>query len=299
MALGVADWKPGMRVLKIKAKVPLSFLRLQARFVFSCNPSSEIDLLQIERLPDIISAWTEWFSRWDAINTYVTVRRFQVPGGRMLDICEENGDSMARHIWDGGVLLAAWVVNQPGFQENPQSDLSLSIVELGTGCGMVGLAYGTRSNCRVILTDVDHDALEYASRNSIQAQVSYNSASSTRVLDWSKPVEVELDRPIDFLLVSECIYNPDSISDLVRTISSLVQQSSGLEKMGNEVSSARPQIVVSTKVRHPSEAAFFDLMRESKFEQKQHISIPIHDQFRESTGQEPEVVHIYIFENPN
>ena len=190
-------------------------------------------------------------------------------------------------------------MNQPGFQENPQSDLSLSIVELGTGCGMVGLAYGTRSNCRVILTDVDHDALEYASRNCIQAEVSYNNASSTRVLDWSKPVELELDRPIDFLIVSECIYNPDSICDLVRTISSLVQQSSGLKKMGNEVRSPRPQIVVSTKVRHPSEAAFFDLMRVSKFEQKQHISIPIHDKFRESTGQELEVVHIYIFENPN
>lgn len=98
-ALGVARWQPGMRVLKIQDKVPLSFLRLQARFVFSCNPSFEIDLLQIERLADIISAWTEWFSRWDAMNTDMTVRRFQVPDGRVLDICEENGDSMARHIW--------------------------------------------------------------------------------------------------------------------------------------------------------------------------------------------------------
>ena len=190
-------------------------------------------------------------------------------------------------------------MNQPGFRQDPQPDLSLSIVELGTGCGIVGLAYGTRSNCQVLLTDVDHDALKYASHNCIQAHVHFNSAWSTSVLDWSKPVGLELGRPMDFLVVSECIYNPDSIPDLVRTISSLVQQSSGLKAMGNEGRSSRPQIMVSTKVRHPSEAAFFNLMRESEFQQKQHISIPIHDQYRESIGQELEVVHLYIFENWN
>ena len=85
--------------MKIEAKVPRDFLRLRARFLFPCNELFEIDALQIERLPNIISAWTEEFSHLDDLDSDTTVRRFRVPDGRALEICEENGDSMARHIW--------------------------------------------------------------------------------------------------------------------------------------------------------------------------------------------------------
>ncbi|CAO1596452.1 hypothetical protein XANCAGTX0491_000297 [Xanthoria calcicola] len=285
----MAHWMPGMRVMKIEAKVPLDLLRLRARFLFTCNELFEIDALQIERLPDIISAWTEEFSHLDDLDSDTTVRRFRVPDGRVLEICEENGDSMARHIWDGGVVLAAWLMDWT--ESGQHRDLPCTVLELGSGCGTVGLAFGIRSDCRLLLTDVDDNALTYARQNARRSRDTFNSVWECLALDWSEPDRLKLDRPLDFIIASECIYNPDSIPDLVRTMSSLVRQSNRLKE-----GSPPPQIVVSTKVRHSSEAAFFDLMKESNYEAKQHVSVPVPDRYRESTRQDLEVVHIYIFE---
>ncbi|KAL8653662.1 MAG: hypothetical protein Q9226_003761 [Calogaya cf. arnoldii] len=290
-SLGMAHWKPGMRVLKFEAKVPLRDVRHRSRFFFTCNEPTEIDTLRAERLPNIIGAFTEESYHLEGRDdTNMTVRRFRVPGDRVLEICEENGDSMARHIWDGGVVLAAWLMDWSGIGQH----IPLTILELGTGCGTVGLAFGLRSDCRLILTDVDGEALTYAEHNAQRSQNTFNSVWECSALDWSEPDQFKFDQPLDFIVASECIYNPDSIPDLVRTMSSLVRRSNELKK-----GLAQPQIIVSTKVRHPSEAAFFDLMKESKFEQKEHVSIPIHDQYRESIGQDLEVVHIYIFEKRN
>ena len=138
---------------------------------------------------------------------------------------------------------------------------------------------------------MDDDALTYARQNARRSQDTFNSVWECVALDWSEPGRLKLDRPLDFIIASECIYNPDSIPDLVRTMSSLVRQSNGLKE-----GSPPPQIIVSTKVRHSSEAAFFDLMKQSNYDAKQHISVPIPDQYRGSIGQDLEVVHIYIFE---
>ncbi|KAL8773168.1 MAG: hypothetical protein Q9209_001844 [Squamulea sp. 1 TL-2023] len=289
--IGTALWKSGMRVLKIEVKVPLDFPRRRGvRLCFTCYESLEIDPLRIECLPNIVSAWTGEFSHQDELDTNLTFRCFQVPGGQVLEVCEENGESMARHIWDGGVVLAAWVMNSMEFAQLPEKVL-LNVLELGSGCGTAGLAFGMRLNCHLILTDVDEDALRYAEKNARKSRNTSNRVWESRALDWSELDPLKLDRPLDFVVASECIYNPDSIPDLVRTISYLVRQSSGLD-------AARPQpkIIVSTKVRHSSEAAFFGLMEESGFDQKKHVSIPIQDQYRESIGQNLEVVHIYTFE---
>ncbi|KAL8916546.1 MAG: hypothetical protein Q9172_006247 [Xanthocarpia lactea] len=288
--LGTAHWKPGMRVLKIEAKVPLDDLRLRARFFFTCNEYLHIDSLQIGRLSDIVSAWTEEFLHLDDLDTNLTIRRFQSPTGPVLEICEENGDSMARHVWDGGIVLAAWLVTME-YVQHVADEGPFNILELGTGCGTVGLAFGIRWDCQLLLTDVDDDALKYAIQNARKSRDSFNSVWECRALDWSSPDRFQLDRPLDFIVASECIYNPDSIPDLVRTMASLVRQSNGLR-----AGSPQPKIMVSTKVRHSSEAAFFDLMEESGFEQKKHVSIPIADRYREFVCQDLEVVEIYIFE---
>ncbi|KAL8673464.1 MAG: hypothetical protein Q9168_002131 [Polycauliona sp. 1 TL-2023] len=289
---GITHWEPGMRVVKIEAKVPLEFFVPPFRFMFTCNESLDIELLHIEQLPRIMSAWTEEFSFPEHLDTKVTVRRLRLPDGRLLEICEENGESMARHIWDGGVVLAAWLVNCPEFRQPPGSrDVAFAVVELGTGCGTVGLAFGMWSDCKVLLTDVDEDALVYARLNARGSRAAFNRDWECQPLDWSETGPMRLVSPLDFIIASECIYNPDTIPDLVRTISSLVQHSNRLKS-----GSRQPRIIVSTKVRHSSEAAFFDLMKEAGFAQKQHEGIPIPDQYRESIGQDLEVVHIYIFE---
>ncbi|KAL8730040.1 MAG: hypothetical protein Q9166_004364 [cf. Caloplaca sp. 2 TL-2023] len=268
-----------MRVLKIEVKVPLNSLRSRARFFFTCNEPLGIDSLHLERLPDIISAWTEEFSHLDDLNTDLMARRFHVPGGQVLEITEENGNSMTRHICSSTI-------------EQKSDGAPFNILELGTGCGTVGLALGIRSDCHFILTDEDDEALKFAKHNARQSRETFNPVWECRTLNWSEPHRFKLDRPLDFIVASDCIYNSDSIPNLVKTMSDLVRQSNALE-----TGSSPPKIIVGTKVRHSSEAAFFDLMQASGFEQKEHANIPVQDRYRKSVGQELEAVDIYVFED--
>lgn len=98
-SLALSKWEPGMRVLKIEARTLVNNPRSRSKFFFTANKSLGIDSLQLDRIPDIVSAWTEEFSQWDDLDTNVTLRRFQLPCSQVLEICEENGESMARHIW--------------------------------------------------------------------------------------------------------------------------------------------------------------------------------------------------------
>ncbi|KAL8994053.1 MAG: hypothetical protein Q9169_005879 [Polycauliona sp. 2 TL-2023] len=291
--LGVARWAGGSRVVAVDVPVLLSLLAIPFRFLFSHNASFAIDeLLHIERLPNIIGAWTEEFSSLnDLDNADMTVRRLRMPGGRVLEVCEENGESMARHLWDGGVVLAAWLVDCPEFVQDPDADMPFSVLELGTGCGTVGLALGMHSNSHLILTDEDDDALVYARQNASISQKTFDTDWECLPFDWSKPDSLTLKRPLDFIIASECIYNSTTIPYLVRTMESLVHQSNRIQS-----GPSQPQIIVSTKVRHDSEQFFFDLMKAANFEPKQHVEIPIHDWYRHHTGQEFEVVHIYVFD---
>lgn len=148
--------------------------------------------------------------------------------------------------------------------------------------------------CHLILTDEDDDALRFAKQNARKSRHTVNSAWECQPLDWVEAGKYKLDRALDFIIASECIYNPDSIPNLVHTISELVRQSKGLK-----AGLPQPRIIVSTKVRHWTEAAFFGLMKTAGFEQQEHESIAIPDNYRESIGQDLERVEIYVFEYHN
>jgi methylase of polypeptide subunit release factors len=66
-----------------------------------------------------------------------------------------------------------------------------SVLELGAGLGLVGLA-AARRGYRVTLTDHDADALAFARET---ARVNGLAIPQTRVVDWrSPPLEVRMDR---------------------------------------------------------------------------------------------------------
>lgn len=166
------------------------------------------------------------------------------------------------------------------------------ILELGTGCGMVGLVLGSMSqNSRLILTDEDDDSLALATENAQKSREVFNSVWECRSLDWREPHRFSLDGNLGLIVASDCTYNSGSIPCLVQTISDLVQQSNEMHK-----ESPTPRIIVSTKRRHPSEAMFVELMEKSGFDQLEHATIPMHDRHRESMGMELEVVDVYIYE---
>ena len=161
----------------------------------------------------------------------------------------------------------------------------LSILELGSGCGITGLHIADLClKSTVLLTDLP-DAIEILDRNVEFAQsVSSGYKLATAALDWDVRVpEMIAKQRFDLVVLSDCTYNSDSIPGLVKTLSSIAR------------SSLHTLIVISLKVRHDSEAIFFDLMTRADFIRAEHTAIPLPDRCRSETGQDLEMVEIYAY----
>ena len=195
---------------------------------------------------------------------------------------------------DAGLALIAYLGSLV-LQPRPTSSLArllqiskpegLSILELGSGCGITGLHIADLcSRSTVLLTDLP-DAIEILNRNVDFAQsVSSGVKLATAVLDWDAPVpEMVATQRFDLVILSDCTYNSDSIPGLVKTLSSIAK------------SSPHTCIVISLKMRHDSEAILFDLMARADFIRAEHTAIPLPDRCRSKTGQDLEVVEIYIY----
>ena len=195
---------------------------------------------------------------------------------------------------DAGLALAAFLGSLV-LQPRPTSNLArllqrsnpqgFSILELGSGCGITGLHIADLcSRSTVLLTDLP-DAMEILDRNVESAQpVSSGVKFATAVLDWDAPLpDMVAKQRFDLVVLSDCTYNSNSIPGLVNTLSSIAR------------SSPHTLIAIALKVRHESEAIFFDLMTRADFIRVEHTAIPLPDRCRSETGQELEVVEIYVY----
>ena len=185
------------------------------------------------------------------------------------------------------------------------SKSSIQIVELGSGCGIVGLAMSKLlSNfvhkLQVVLTDLP-EAMEILERNIAEAMAEKASKNNVdvqkRILDWNEvsktqdhvqesredPDQTKLQP--DLVVVSDCTYNVDSLPALVHTIRRLVKNK-GASGTG---------ILVSLKRRHSSEDVFFSLMDEDGFKIVGKAMVPLPDKAREKRGGEKECVGIFWF----
>ena len=195
---------------------------------------------------------------------------------------------------DAGIALVAFLstlVLQPRSMSDLAKVLKMSIhggpkvLELGSGCGIVGLQVADLcSTSDVLLTDLP-DAMDILNHNVERAKSVFGrDQPATAILNWDEPFpEMISKKRFDLVVLSDCTYNPDSIPGLVKTLSSVTENSPDA------------LVVVSLKVRHDSEAIFFDLMADAKFVEAERITIPLPDRHRSETGQELEVVKIYVY----
>ena len=192
---------------------------------------------------------------------------------------------------DAGLALAAClghIVSQP----NPMPSLSnllkhnsLRVIELGSGCGIVGLEFAHLFPASdVLLTDLP-EAMDILNHNISKAKFSSTRGRvAAAILDWDKTLPDEIAKNhYDLLIVSDCTYNSDSIPALVGTLTALI------------AASPAALIVISMKVRHDSEAVFFDMMAEAELIEIDSITIELPDRIREETEQPLEVVDVYVY----
>ena len=203
---------------------------------------------------------------------------------------------LADSVRDGGIALAACLSStmlQPLHDRSLQSlkailhvaePETLNVLELGSGCGLVGIAFASvRPKCRILLTDLP-DAMDILDYNISHSQLAVGAVVEKLVLDWDDKLPTSvMQEQYGLILVSECTYNEITIPALVRTLSVLIAQSPAAS------------VVVGTKVRHSSEAVFFNLMSEIGFVVVEQLAIPLPDLQMELNEQCLENVDVYVF----
>lgn len=125
-----------------------------------------------------------------------------------------------RHFRDAGVALSC----QLGDLTIKDSNLSLAmfpkgvsgplrILELGTGCGMVGITLALmQEHANVLLTDLS-EAREIVGRNIESVGAAIGSTLEFQELNWDQVLPSTLDlttSPFDLVVAADCTYNPDS-----------------------------------------------------------------------------------------
>ena len=165
----------------------------------------------------------------------------------------------------------------------------LRVLELGAGCGIVGLALAQmRADTHAVLTDLP-EAMDILSLNIAAACRANGSHVEPLPLDWDAELPKSVwERRFELVLVSDCTYNADSLPALVRTLGAVVQEEKEVAEKGSLV-------LVAMKVRHESEKVFFELMASAGFAQVEHWSIGLPDTSRGAVGRSVDVVEIYAF----
>ena len=299
------QWLDGSRSLNISLDLTRTEIDWPAKLhVHTKSNTSMYDCFEDHHsqghLPGIISVWSETLNPTKgSFKTDRRVeRRFTPLTGRTLNIFEDTGESIARHLWDGSLALTAYldrVVALRSVHEAPLLEKVLSsatykklnVLELGCGCGVVGIGLAqTVPDCDVLLTDLP-EVDELVERNIEAANPAMSSNIDFAPLDWEAPLPPKIaSRTFGLILVAECIYNTESIPLLVSTLERLIQRS------------PRAVILISTKIRHESESMFWDLFHSRGFQRKSQTSLPVPGEPGHGYGDSATTVDVYIYQGP-
>ncbi|KAH8159092.1 hypothetical protein CIB48_g9149 [Xylaria polymorpha] len=238
-------------------------------------------------------------------------------GGLSLQFEEDIGESIARHIWDAGVVTSAYLADACSSAETIRELLlieqdSFNVLELGSGVGILGITIASIlpkaaaaqglivKNARVLLTDLEEAGerarsniargeamLGLGSRDGITVAIEYEN------LDWDEGCEGRFG-PLttaiswDLVVLSDCTYNVDSLPSLVGTLSALHVAK---EQHHKDVDAIKSSVLLATKPRHSSEEALFGLLKDQSWMYRVVKEIPL-----PKVGEEDEVVQIYLLE---
>ncbi|KAH7132134.1 putative methyltransferase-domain-containing protein [Dendryphion nanum] len=288
------QWTAGMRDLFIKLPYRKDRASPSLKIRISVDPKSPADDLERLREQDtrgVVSAWSALLdpSSEHKQSEKLIERRISVPGAKPVCIWEETGESIARHLWDAGIVFTSHFhenniksgVNllKSAFSPGDESR-RLKVLELGAGCGLFGISIAqSMKHTDVLLTDLP-EAKDIISRNLKTAEPKEGTTIEFEELNWDKdlPNNIQTTK-FDVLVATDCTYNPDSSPALVNTI----------QRLGDV--SPDVYIIVAMKIRHLSENVFFELMSKAKFEKKESIEIPLPGD--DGAGEETVWVHVF------
>ncbi|KAK8109413.1 hypothetical protein PG999_007550 [Apiospora kogelbergensis] len=323
------QWRAGMRVLKaqLRLRTPLpnekTTVRIFARSHQSKAPSPRPYWrhgYEEEPTELVVPVSVDMVNRRCAP---VSLRQMPLPGrgddddaasdgnGHDLALGEDIGESIARHIWDAGLVTASFLSDSCRSADvmaemlpMRRHDDQIGILELGCGVGVLGTTLAAvvfdaaaaqgRSlrSAHVLLTDVD-EAEERARANIARAEARPPCAVAAAAelqyenLDWDDGRRGRFGprtaaRGWDLVVLSDCTYNVDSLPALLATLRALHYHS--FVHDGTDT-----RVLLATKPRHASEEALFGLLHEFGWSHRVARTIPL-----PRVGAEDERVDIYV-----
>ncbi|KAJ0295342.1 hypothetical protein COL5a_004618 [Colletotrichum fioriniae] len=328
----VLRWTPSMRVLK--ADIPAQHLpgrgplpntnnlgplrvRIRAEGDKSADTATSVSFAGFEgECGKILPLWADVQTPGTEAPT-TCVRRLS-HGDRPLEpvfeIEEDIGESIARHIWDAGLMAVSglWQVNtREGFAAEKHPWLMktfhnllfgndpVNIIELGCGVGILGNGLAQllsdadpKGEGAILMTDLPE--AEHRACANIKRLVTNGAASihpRYENLDWDdgrKGVFGPLVRAKtwDVIAMSDCTYNVDSLPSLVNTWTAVHVHN--ISKSANE--SFRTWVYIAWKKRHPDENEFWNQVDSQGWalHEEDVVDLPV-------LGGETERIFTYLF----
>mmetsp|Transcript_23948 Transcript_23948/g.51714 ORF Transcript_23948/g.51714 Transcript_23948/m.51714 type:complete len:237 (-) Transcript_23948:99-809(-) len=133
---------------------------------------------------------------------------------------EEDGGT-GLNVWDGSLLLARYLEKRPAIVRNK------TVLELGSGCGLIGVASGILGAKLVTMTDLQY-TLPSMKENVERNKSSWQGEDShcqieCKECDWFHPPPItelcddSTDSP-DVILVADCVWLAHLIAPLLQTL---------------------------------------------------------------------------------
>jgi hypothetical protein len=315
-------WRAGMRVLKLDLPLPprpLETIQIRPLSRQLTAMSTEDVLPGNQGL--IMAVYADMPRPGDGRAPSVCFRSLRLSAGAVatgqpLQIEEDLGESIARHIWDSGVVMVSLLADLcldttagPGGKPLPlfrsllrRENRPLNILELGCGVGVMGIGLARIMSLRqasatlhILMTDLPE--AEGKARANIARQGESLGADSANLdfepLDWHDGEngvfgEKASSRAWDLVVLCDCTYNTDTLPPLVKTLSAVHRHSARRESDAGET--VKTDVLVATKPRHSSERIFFDLMSEDGWSIREQTVLPL--PLLDGEGQ---TVEVYLF----
>jgi predicted nicotinamide N-methyase len=148
------------------------------------------------------------------MNEYLREYEFEDESVQPVKVCQHPGTELGHGatVWDAGLVLCAFLESETGRKMIKDS----AVIELGAGTGIAAITASVMGAAVSVATDLEVCVPFIRQNIGLNPHVSNCKAE---VLDWDK--SEPSGEMYDWILCADCVYAPDTISGLTRTIEAL------------------------------------------------------------------------------
>jgi hypothetical protein len=139
-------------------------------------------------------------------------------------------------VWPAAPFLARFVARHWGRHATLQLPVGACVLELGAGCGLVGLTVAQMDGCAsVTMTDHDPGTLKLIEEGVAKNGPRLRAACRAALLEWGDEAVVTAlggEEGFDFVLGSDLIYSDTVVRPLLATVVGVLREGKGQQGRG-------------------------------------------------------------------